>query len=560
MHHPNPTTSRLLSGLSASFPIVVLLLLAPIELYGRNVSLIDLPAASVSYCAAAAGVLVLLTLTAFLATRRDRQVAASRSALLGLIFLGFHFLRPTYWNLNAPTRLLSERPVAAFVEAALVIVLIIAWMRMPLRWHVLLGAGLTMAGIAVSAGLFWNIERAANPVANPPAAAIARPNVYHILFDGFATPAFAPALKKGMADDLSGFILYRRNRANYLATDASLPSLLSGQFFTGGDFELFQRQARDGGIRAALKAQGYSVATYTPDRNRFWHFASADRVTTNQDLARERFDPSGAISLGQMSIVSCMPPFLRKPALFLLRLIVPDSGYRKYKQYSVDLIDRFLADEARRPASGQYVYIHILLPHPPYRYNAQCTLERGTASYKSQAVCATMQMVRIAKRLREVGHFDRSLILFHSDHGFDRARSGLESGRANLPRPVTAAIVKSGEQFTPQEIMERAQALLIVKPVGAARHPLHISCAPTQLVDIPATIADAVGLNVKSGRGVPFRTLANTSPRVWHLFTGLQKQGGLFQPNHDGAGIAHIAREAGGRWQVYPYIRPRPHD
>ena len=545
---------RMLGALGASLPIIVLFLLVPIHVYNQHAAALDLSPASVTYCVIVGLGLTGLIATAFVIARNDQRVIASRLALVGLALLSFHFLRPTGWNLNDPTSILATNRAAVLLDGSLLTLLAILGVRIP-RWlQNSIGPLVAAICVGVSGWMFLHLNRTPAAVSTSPPMVISRPNIYHFLFDGLATPAFTPTLKSDVGRSLLGFTFFRRNRANYFATDASLPSMLTGTFFTGGDFEAFQRLARHGGIRAELQAKGYQVATYTPDRTRFWHFANANSVTTNQDLARKSFDPSGAISLTQMSIVTSMPPFFRKHALFVLKLIEPGSRYRFYKQNSVELIDRFLSDEATRPARGQYVFVHVLLPHPPYRYDARCKPAPKNASYHSQARCATLLMSRIINQLRSLDHFESSLIIFQSDHGFDRARSQLDSGRAVLPKSVIAAIIDSGDEFNPQEIMERSQALLLVKPVSAPRRPLLISNAPTQLIDIPATIADATGLDLKTGHGVSTRRLTGANARDWHFFTGLKKRGGLFRPNPKGRGIAHISLAPDGRWHLHPCL------
>jgi len=271
---------------SAALPFIVLFVLAPIRLFEKHATALNLPPTSAQYCGAAGMALAITAMAVFLKMRDGRQHVAAWMALVGLIFLGCHYLDPTAWNLNSPTSLLSKPPAATLAQAALIVALIIGWMRVPCRMRLLMGAALSVTGFAVGVLLLWSLEPKRN-TAHMMATAVDRPNVYHFLFDGFATPAFAANLNSNVATDLAGFTYFRRNRSNYLATDASLPSLLSGNFFTGGDFEAFQRQAREGGVRATLKAQGYQVTIYSPDRNRFWNFAGADNAITNQDLARE---------------------------------------------------------------------------------------------------------------------------------------------------------------------------------------------------------------------------------------------------------------------------------
>ena len=46
-------------------------------------------------------------------------------------------------------------------------------------------------------------------------------------------------------------------------------------------------------------------------------------------------------------------------------------GNYHYGIDAVELMKRMTADEASRPSSGQYVFVHILLPHGPFNIDAR---------------------------------------------------------------------------------------------------------------------------------------------------------------------------------------------
>ena len=75
-----------------------------------------------------------------------------------------------------------------------------------------------------------------------------------------------------------------------------------------------------------------------------------------------------------------------------------------------------------------------------------------------------------------------------------------------------------------------SSALLLVKPQGRPTNPLETSDRPTQLVDIPATIYDSVGLSVVTHEGRSVLTEAYPADSTQHLFVGFFQQ-------HDGRNI-----------------------
>jgi arylsulfatase A-like enzyme len=88
-------------------------------------------------------------------------------------------------------------------------------------------------------------------------------------------------------------------------------------------------------------------------------------------------------------------------------------------------------------------------------------------------------VAELLEKLRQLGIYDRSLIVVASDHGMGIPPTGGEAAStsiAGLP-----------------ELMGSSQALLLVKPV-AHQGPVVTSTVPSAIGDIPATIAGALGI------------------------------------------------------------------
>jgi hypothetical protein len=140
----------------------------------------------------------------------------------------------------------------------------------------------------------------------------------------------------------------------------------------------------------------------------------------------------------------------------------------------------------------------------------------GKTDYNEQLLLATSQMRRVVERLRELGKFDSSLILLHSDHGtLDEERKEndrLISQRTSQDIREVDVMEQSG-----QDIATQHSALLLVKPpvsCGAADPDLKID---EQLVEIKGLRSFIEG--VRAGQNCNFPI-----PDSVHVITGLAKQ------------------------------------
>ena len=355
--------------------------------------------------------------------------------------------------------------------------------------------------------------------------------------------------------------------ANYEATDSSVPSFMTGKLFKGGSFKDFQVAARTRGLRRRLQNAGYEISVYTPDRSRFWMYSRADHIHTSQEIANS----SGFPRLAQVSLVRVAPNCLRRETLsatddLMARLMTasPVSArgrrrrftYASYKQLSVPLIERFLEDESQRTAHGNYVYAHVILPHPPFVWDASCEPTKDSG-FAAQTVCATRLIGEVTAELKRLGRYDDSLIIIQSDHGYHE--SGDEAAAfADFPVAVKEKLAATARYFDPDGVFRRLHALLLIKPPRAKAEPLRVSPAPAQLVDIPATVYDLVDLPAPGFDGRSIYSLTSSDAREIHVFIGIYdvRAGRTLVLGHniDRKDLAHISYEAGTGWRVHPDV------
>ena len=261
------------------------------------------------------------------------------------------------------------------------------------------------------------------------------PNIYQFVFDAYSSINFLDNLERtGLRDDLLGFVFFPRTIANYPETDASVPSFMTGRLFAGGSFKQFQLDAKSGGLRRTLQDAGYRISIYSPDGSRFWMYDGASYVLTGQQLGKRLYGNVSTRRLAQLTLVRVAPNFLRREtlqaseALFMRlaefeQLMARKGGgrqilgdYRFYKSLSVPLVKQLIADEKSRPASGQYVFLHVMLPHSPSIWDKSCQVT-DKSDYGRQSLCTVKLMGEIVAELKQLGRYDNSLLIFQSDHG-----------------------------------------------------------------------------------------------------------------------------------------------
>jgi hypothetical protein len=322
-----------------------------------------------------------------------------------------------------------------------------------------------------------------------------------------------------------------------------------------------------------LHDNGYFVSMYTPDAGYFHDSGSHNRQV--MDLIKDNrkpdwfFDP---LDFADLCLLRIAPNWLQEELYvggrgLLSRLFASPSrdGDTTRPEETPSEPDRadfgllaeaLLGDEGSRPPRGQYVYAHFLIAHQPIGgRNADCSRNRAYNSvYFDHAVCATRMMVRFIEELKDLGRFDDSTIIIHSDHGY---RDVGDPNEERLPSHVASRIAEMSA-FEPNTMINRTHALLLVKLPGQTFAPLRISERPTMLADLPATVYDALGINKATEQGTPVFKIGESQNREIHMFAGFYRHGvggELNKMTYNRKGeLCHFSFTRGKGWELYPDI------
>jgi hypothetical protein len=342
-------------------------------------------------------------------------------------------------------------------------------------------------------------------------------NAFHIVLDGFHSDVFAEILEAErplMDRDFSGFVFYKDHAGAFPTTIVSIPAMLTGTAYRNEAplQQYIRNHFSKGSLYTTLRTQGYRVDSVTEmhyDNRSATNFFRVPRPYVSED-AYARF---AAWQLADLSLFRHAPHPARK-------YIYNDQAWRFQKLFGEDprsethgrgyhpvngavVLDEF----ARRmtPATDKplYKFIHVGIPHMPVAVNADCAfigVQRYTrASFKAQARCGVARVAALLNRLRALGLYDSSLIVISSDHGIGLTPRDFQHDRS-MPDGNLSVIAG------------KAMALLLVKPPNSSA-PVRVSLAPTAITDIPATIADVLGVT-HTLPGAPVLKLAEDAPRV----------------------------------------------
>jgi hypothetical protein len=181
------------------------------------------------------------------------------------------------------------------------------------------------------------------------------------------------------------------------------------------------------------------------------------------------------------------------------RLLVGDtqplSGPNGLHTYGGAVMLRDLIEnEAQRPAQGQYVQVHVGLPHGPYVLDRDCRfvgrrfesddMEGRLDAYLVQSECALGLVADFLRQLEALGRYDAATIVVQSDHGL---------GRGFFPQESPASAAGDYLGMSRERLLSRVSALLMIKPAGAAG-TLETVDTPTQLIDLLPTLVDLLDL------------------------------------------------------------------
>lgn len=311
-------------------------------------------------------------------------------------------------------------------------------------------------------------------------------NTVIIVLDTLQGPAFDKLLERqpDLETSLRGFTYYPNTTASFPSTLPSVPSILTGEPYSpsGSISEYFNQVFAQRSLPARFRELGHAVSMATlpgfcqffpagecGDHRRYPEGTLAGRAAQEYfellDYALFRSSPH------------VLKPWLYNGDSWRLREIFASQNAGPKVDGTVRFVQRVVAE--MRPDSSQptFKFIHLLLPHPPLRVDAQCNLLRSRPKlnregYLDQAQCAFNQMLSILGAMKRLGVYENSTIVIAADHGLS-----LDFG--------TNDIAQARQRGLPA--ISRALPMLLVKR-AAAVEPFRRSNSPAQLIDIARTV------------------------------------------------------------------------
>lgn len=397
----------------------------------------------------------------------------------------------------------------------------------------------------------------------PPPVVNQRGNIYQIVLDSYNREILPPILQRHqLGGSFSGFYLYRENRSNYLFTAPSVASYLTGSFYRGGSMADWLATWKKGGLMANLADDGYEISAYAVSD--FWLPEAASHFTTNDQILGEQGRYAMLFSFADLWLLRLAPdslqalmPGIRQGVLRNFFGVSQAFAYSDIQARrtvsSAGLVRQCIADEAKRPAKGQYVYLHAYLPHPPFVFAKDCALVEKS-SYAAQSVCATRLVAEFLDQLKALDRYRQATIIIQSDHSFQLP---LPPEPENDTTRRIATTNLRGLSFPAVDQLSRA--LLMIKPPQRDKEPIAVSDHPTQLADIPATLYHLLDLPVRTAEGISVFNPSFPMERTRDIYVGFMQldESGVsrvFGETFRKGEMNHYSQSPSNGWQIHDNI------
>lgn len=289
-------------------------------------------------------------------------------------------------------------------------------------------------------------------------------NVVVLLLDAMSTALVKDFIEEEpkAKEELSGFVLFENNVQSGSSTQFSLPSILRGDMYTGGDPLQYQRETFNTGksLPETFAAKSYHVyvSSFLPIFNRL------------VDDESEALDASIAVAAAHVTPAMYGLFFVRFSPYALKNIIAnnvgfvpnaPDKmlyeGYSSYDALAYALFTAAVGQKSNNTPS--FHFHHINGAHLPYITAADggklAESERFTLrGLREQSEWTLRSIIQLLKAMKRAGMYDSSTIVLLGDHD-DRQPN---PNRTNAPYAEFAS--------------------LLIKPAGSEQ-PFSVSQAPT---------------------------------------------------------------------------------
>ncbi len=487
--------------------------------------------------------------------------------------------------------------LAAIVDALVIAAVVVLAARVPWRELQTVATLATVAFMIMTGMTHVALIRGLAPdlIANRPVERTPEPrlvprantpgNVYHILLDNYLAESYASLADTETRDRLAGFTFFSRFNAQFPRTSSSEPALLHGRLPTPGiSVSEWPNIALREGFWRDLDSAGLGVWVYPYGRWLCPDYAAA--CIASSDVEQQAQATLALDATIDLWVLRLMPASVRRvlstrsaaqgeerhavgyslTATLRTRLgwetpqrapASPLISANPGQYFNLKQFDQLLADEPSRPARGQYVYYHALIPHPLYLLDDRCephqSDEYTAARYFDFARCANRMVARLVDVLAQLGRLDDALIIVHSDHGdaefLIRPQSPHGTDPAFALDPVARRYQEPDSTYQDDTMFDELQngdsakwrsiavevfssALLLVK----FPHTIAYSedTRPVQLLDIAPTILSHFGAATASYDGTTIPRVPKTRDEVFYAHS--RQFDGKFSKYRLGAG------------------------
>ena len=355
-----------------------------------------------------------------------------------------------------------------------------------------------------------------------------RKNVLHILADGFQSDIFEEILSEqdgeALSGALDGFVFFREHLGAFQLTHMSVPAILSGRIYRNHiPRKEFLDEAIGGKtiLNEAYRA-GYEVDLAVPASLGHMYtrsdFTNAYLVPDNKHVTRTEYKVHEAIRLFDLALFRAVPHFLKKhvyndQSWFTQTLLGEKKSGQAFFSHTAFL--RHMRENMTLDRDAPvYKYVHLMLSHNPMVTTADCeyaghVLPSIRDNIKNQARCGLAEVARLLEKMKELGIYDDATIVLQADHGTWVTPRDL-AGKA-------AANDRSRFIVHPAHVGE-ALPLMAVK-LPHASGSLQTSLVFSSIIDTPATIASAIGLDAEfDGRSVFDLTPGEARERSHYIY------------------------------------------
>ncbi len=445
-----------------------------------------------------------------------RTLVAILLALLVLVYLQGSFMLWDYGVFDGQRIQWQDFARQGYIDATIWVIVLtsaVIFQRRLLRWHkpilIFLGLVFGLNLITAIAGKDLKYLSVPRPRGTDTLYSFsAEHNFIVIILDAFSSPGFEAVLKNSpeLRQTFSGFTFYPNTLAAFSTTAPSIPGLLSGMEYDNTETmrSFLKRALGERSLPAVLERNGYQVNVMSLPQlcpHLGQPCISLGRVVAKDAQQEER---SELLELLDVTLFRSLPQVLKKPLYrnqrWFLQRLLSDGGSPRPLFDTVRFVDAFERNANSTASRATFKFLHLMLPHPPYRFDATCTAIENTKGndkkkYEEQATCALHLTERLLGKLKALGVYDNSTIVISADHGYSIHYLTAQRPK-NLP------------------LMEQALPLFLTKLEQAnTQDPMAISHVPGRLTDLPRTIADILKINADLP-GESILKLQDSSPRM----------------------------------------------